>query len=84
MNRAILYLEFILGLITDMERKGISILCKFNNHQLEKEWIVGASIPLPVACEATALPFELTTLDDCSPNMPYKPTILGNQSFYHF
>ena len=56
MNRAILYLEFILGLITDMERKGISILCKFNNHQLEKEWIVGASIPLPVACEATALP----------------------------
>ena len=66
MNRAILYLEFILGLITDMERKGISILCKFNNHQLEKEWIVGASIPLPVACEATALPFELTTLDDYS------------------
>ena len=36
MNRAILYLEFILGLITDMERKGISILCKFYNHQLEK------------------------------------------------
>ena len=38
---------------------------KQNNIQvkkIEKEWIMGASIPLPIACKAIALPFELITL----------------------
>ena len=45
----------------------------------QKEWIIGASIPLPIACEAIALPFELITLADRSWYIPYKPKPMCRQ-----
>ena len=34
------------------------------NSGTTKSWRLGASIPLPLACEASALPFELSPLQD--------------------
>ena len=39
------------------------------------EWIMGASIPLPIACKAIALPFELITLYFYFSNMVQKSAI---------
>ena len=48
-------------IIIDSQHRALGATWWRENSEIEK-WIIRASIPLPIACKAIALPFELITL----------------------